>query len=94
MENKVMRIKQFFVLLSIILVPLFSGTSLVTGDEYETNTPEVCIEGEDKSADCITVCCYVIYNRTTTPTGQYCESGGTTHCSDCCMVNCPPGETQ
>lgn len=60
-------------------------------DEGIAETPEACVEGIDTNSGCITACCYVIYNRTTTPSGQYCESGGTTHCSECCMVDCPPG---
>lgn len=90
-----MRLKSFLILISIVLVPLFSATSFDT-DKVDKNTdPIVCIEGVSEDSSCITPCCYVIFNRTTTPTGQLCESGGTTHCSSCCMQDCPlPGETE
>lgn len=89
-----MRLKSFLILISIVLVPLFSATSFDTDKVEETTDPTVCIEGVSGESSCITPCCYVIYDRSYDDRGnQLCESGGTTHCSECCLQDFPlPGE--
>ncbi|HET8866081.1 MAG TPA: hypothetical protein VFM80_10325 [Gracilimonas sp.] len=89
-----MGLKSFFIIISIVLVPLFSVTSFVTDEVDKNIDPTVCIEEGSNDSNCITACCYVIFNRSYDENGnQVCQSDGTTHCSECCMQNCAlPGE--